>query len=92
MMEMAKEAELANYRWWDESEKVQWKKFDLKNDTAITPTDNNRYTKVNEYEILLVEEENSVESIEYKERLIDYDEDYESYDPYLDWHGSEISY
>jgi len=50
-------------------------------DTAITPTNNKRYTKVDEYEALLDEEENG---IEYKERLIDYDEDYESYNPYLD--------
>ena len=56
---------------------------------AVTPTDNKRYTKVDEYEALLDEEENG---IEYKEKLIDYDEDYESYNPYLDWDGSEIFY
>ncbi len=48
------------------------------NDTAITPTNNKRYIKVDEYETLLAEEENSTESIEYEERLIDYNEDYES--------------
>ncbi len=50
-------------------------------DTAVIPTDNKRYIKVNEYEALLDEEKND---IEYVEKLIDYDEDYESYDPYLD--------
>jgi len=54
------------------------------NDTAVTPTDNKRYTKVDKYEALLVEEENGIESIKYKERLIDYDKDYESYNLYLD--------
>ena len=82
MMEMAKKAELANYRWWDESEKVQQKKFNPINDTAITPTDNKKYTKVDEYKAFLTEED-STKSIEYEERLIDYDEDYESYDSYL---------
>ncbi len=53
------------------------------NETAVTPTDNKRYIRINEYKILLIKE-NSTESIEYEERLIDYDEDYESYDPYLD--------
>ena len=41
---------------------------------------------------LLAEEKNSIKSIEYEERLIDYDEDYESYNPYLDWDGSETFY
>ena len=86
-MEMAEVAELANYRWWDEPEGVQWNRFDHMNDTAITPTSNKRYTKVDEYEALLTEEENG---IKYKEKLIDYDEDYESYDLYLDWDRSEI--
>jgi len=45
------------------------------------PIDNKRYTKVDEYEALLIEED-STESIEYEERLINYDEDYESYDLY----------
>ena len=58
-------------------------------DTAVTPTDNKRYAKVDEYEALLDEEE---KGIEYEEKLIDYDEDYESYDPYLDWDGPEASY
>ncbi len=62
------------------------------NDIAITPTDNKRYTRVNEYEALFAEEENSVKSIEYEERLIDYDEDYKNYDPYLDWDGPKTSY
>jgi len=53
------------------------------NDTAVTFTDNKRYTKVDEYEALFTKE-NSIESIEYEERLIDYDENYKSYDPYLD--------
>ena len=50
-------------------------------DITVTPTDNKRYIRVDEYEAFLTEEENG---IEYKEKLIDYDEDYESYDPYLD--------
>ncbi len=58
-------------------------------DTAVTFTDNKRYTKVDEYEALLDEEENS---IEYEEKLIDYDEDYESYDLYLDWNRPEVFY
>ncbi len=58
-------------------------------DMAVTPTDNKRYTKVDEYEALLNEEENN---IEYEEKLIDYDENYESYDPYLDWDRSETFY
>ena len=91
-MEMAEEAKLANYRWWDEPEKVQQKKFNYMNDTAITLTDNKRYIKVDEYEALLAEEKNNTESIEYEERLIDYDENYESYDLYLDWDGLEILY
>jgi len=61
------------------------------NDTAVTPTNNKRYIKVDEYEALLAEEK-STESIEYEKRLIDFDEDYESYDPYLDWDGPEIFY
>ena len=36
-------------------------------DTAVTPTDNKRYTKVDEYEALLDEKENG---IEYEERLM----------------------
>ncbi len=51
------------------------------NDTAVIFTDNKRYIKVDEYEAFLVKEDNT-ESIEYKERLIDYDENYESYDLY----------
>ena len=47
------------------------------------PTNNKKYTKVNEYEALLIEGD-STENIEYKEKLIDYDEDYENYDPYQD--------
>jgi len=85
-MKMAKEAELANYRWWDEPEKVQWKKFDLINDTVVNLISNKRYIKVDKYEALLAEEN------EYEERLIDYNEDYESYDPYLDWDGPETFY
>ncbi len=83
MIEMAKEAELANYQWWDKSEKVQWKKFDPMNDITIISTDNKRYSKVDEYKALFAEE-NSIKSIEYKERLIDYDKDYESYVSYQD--------
>ncbi len=90
-MEMAKETELANYRWWDESKRVQQKKFDSMNDIAIILTNNKRYIKVDEYEALLIEKD-STESIKYEERLIDYDEDYESYDPYLDWDRPEIFY
>ena len=86
---MAEVAELANYRWWDETEKVQQQRFDHMNDTAVTPTDNKRYTRIDEYEALLDEEENGVE---YVEKLIEYDEDYESYDPYLEWNGPEIFY
>ena len=56
-MEMAKEAELANYRWWDESEKIQQKKFNLMNNMTVTSTDNKKYTKVNEYKALLTEED-----------------------------------
>ncbi len=52
---------------------------------------NKRYTKIDEYKTLLTGE-NNIESIEYKERLIDYDEDYKSYNPYLDWDGSETFY
>ena len=58
-------------------------------DTAVTLTDNKRYTKVDKYEALLTEEENG---IKYIERLIDYDEDYKSYDPYLDWDEPETFY
>ncbi len=83
MMEMAEKAELANYRWWDEPEKVQQKKFDPMNDIMVTFTDNKRYIKVDEYEALFTEEDNT-ESIKYKERLINYDEDYENYDLYQD--------
>ncbi len=61
------------------------------NDIAVIPTNNKRYTKVDEYEVLLTEED-SAENIKYKERLIDYEENYEDYDPYLDWHESEIFY
>ncbi len=57
--------------------------------TAVILIDNKRYTKVDEYEALFTEEKNG---IEYVERLIDYDKDYESYDPYLDWSGSETFY
>ena len=89
MMEMAKADNLANYRWWDEPEGVPWTRFNHTEETAVTPVDNKRYTKVDEYEALLDEEENG---IEYKERLIDYDEDYESYDPYLDWDRPETCY
>ena len=89
MTEMAEEATLANYRWWDESEGVLWGRFNHMEDIAVTPTDNKRYTKVNEYEALLDEEENG---IEYEEKLIDYDEDYESYDLYLDWDRPETFY
>ncbi len=59
------------------------------NNTAIIPTNNKRYIKVDEYEALLTEKEND---IKYEERLIDYDKDYESYDLYLDWDRSEIFY
>jgi len=62
------------------------------NDTAITPIDNKRYTKINKYEALLAEEENNTKSIKYEERLIDFEKDYESYDPYLNWDGPEIFY
>ncbi len=85
MTEIAEAAELANYRWWDEPEGVSWGRFDPTKDTAVTPIDNKRYIKVDKYEALLTEEENN---IEYEERLIDFDEDYESYDPYLDWDRS----
>jgi len=62
-------------------------------DIAVILTDNKRYTKVNEYEALLVEEEeNGIKNVKYKERLIDYNEDYESYDLYLEWDGSETFY
>ena len=37
MTEMAKAAELANYRWWDEPEGVPWGRFNHMKDTAITP-------------------------------------------------------
>ncbi len=89
MTEIAEAAKLANYRCWDESEGVPWGRFNHVEDTAVIPTDNKRYTKVNEYEALLDEEKNG---IKYEEKLIDYDEDYESYDPYLDWDGSETFY
>ena len=58
-------------------------------DIAVISTDNKRYTKIDEYEALLDKEENG---IEYVEKLIDYDEDYESYDPYLDRDRSETFY
>ncbi len=89
MMEMAKTAELANYRWWDEPERVQLERYDHMKDTAVTLTSNKRYTKIDEYEALLMEKENGVK---YVEKLINYDEDYESYDLYLDWDGSETFY
>ena len=53
------------------------------------PTNNKRYTKIDEYEAFLMKEENS---FEYEERLIDYSEDYENYDPYLDWDGPGTFY
>ena len=81
MTEMAEEAQLANYRWWDEPEGVSWARFNHMEEIAVTPTDNKRYTKVDKYEAFLMEEENG---IEYEERLIDFDKDYKSYDPYLD--------
>ncbi len=89
MTEMAEEAELANYRWQDEPEGVSWTRFDHTKDTAVTPTNNKRYTKVDKYEALLDKEENG---IEYEEKLINYDKDYESYDPYLDWNRPEMLY
>jgi len=89
MIEMAEAAELANYRWWNEPEEIPWTRFNHMEDTAVTPTDNKRYAKVDEYKALLDGKE---KGIEYEERLIDYDEDYESYDPYLDWDGPETSY
>jgi len=61
------------------------------NDTAVTPTNNKRYTKVDEYKALFAKED-STKSIEYEERLIDYEEDYEDYDPYLDWNRPKIFY
>jgi len=61
------------------------------NETAVTLTDNKGYTKVDEYKALLTKE-NSTESIEYKEKLIDYNEDYEGYDLYQDWDRSETFY
>ncbi len=88
-MEMAEAAELANYRLWNKLEGVQQGRFDHIKDTAVISTDNKRYTKVDEYEALFIEEENS---IKYIEKLIDYDEDYESYNPYLDWDGPEMFY
>ena len=89
MTEIAEAAELANYRQWDKLEGVLWGKFDHMKDTAITLTDNKRYTKVNEYKALLDEEENG---IEYIEKLIDYEEDYKSYNLYLYWDGPETFY
>ena len=86
---MAETARLANYRWWDKPEGVSWIKFNHMEDIAVTLTDNKRYTRVDKYEALLDVEENGVE---YVEKLIDYDEDYESYNPYLDWDGSETFY
>ncbi len=59
---------------------------------AVTLTNNKRYTKVDEYEALLTEKESIIKEVEYEERLIDYDKDYKSYDPYLDWNGLETSY
>ncbi len=88
---MVEEAELANYKWWDESEKVQWKKFDPINDTAVTSTNNKRYTKVDEYKVLFTKEDN-IKSVEYEEKLIEYEENYESYNPYQDWDGLKIFY
>ncbi len=61
------------------------------NDITVILINNKRYMKVDEYEALFVEED-STESVEYKERLIDYNKDYESYDPYQDWNRSEIFY
>ncbi len=58
-------------------------------DTAVIPTNNKRYIKVDEYKAFLNEEKNGVE---YVEKLIDYDKDYESYDPYLDWDRPETFY
>ncbi len=89
MIEMAEVAELANYRWWDKPEGVPQIRFNHTEETAVTPTDNKRYTKVDEYEALLDGKENG---IKYEKKLIDYDEDYESYDLYLDWNGSETFY
>ncbi len=88
-MEIAEAAKLANYRWWDKLERIWWDRFDHMNDTVVTLINNKRYTKVDEYEALLTKEENG---IEYEEKLIDYDEDYESYDPYLDWNRLETFY
>jgi len=75
MIEMAEVIELANYRWWDKSEGAKWESFNHMENTAITSTDNKRYTKVNEYEVLFNEEKNS---IKYIKKLINYDEDYEA--------------
>ena len=86
---MAEAAELANYKWQDEPEEVFQGRFNHMKDTAVILTDNKRYTKVDEYEALLDEEENG---IEYEEKLIDYDKDYESYNSYLDWDGPETFY
>ncbi len=88
-MEMAEAAELANYRQWDEPKRVLWERFDHMKNTAVTLTNNKRYTKVDKYEAFLDAEENGVE---YTEKLIDYNKDYESYDPYLDWDGPETFY
>ncbi len=85
MTEMAEVAELANYRWWDKPEGVPWGRFNHMKDTAVILTDNKRYIRVDEYEALLDAEE---EGIEYEERLIDFDENYESYDLYLDGPGA----
>ncbi len=61
------------------------------NNIIVTSINNKRYTKVNKYEAFLIEED-STENIEYEERLINYDENYEGYDLYQDWDGSETFY
>ncbi len=64
------------------------------NDMVITLTNNKRYIKVNKYEALFAEKDSnkSTESIEYEERLIEYEKDYETYDLYQNWDRLEISY
>jgi len=52
---------------------------------VVILTDNKRYTKIDEYEALLKKKKkNSIKSVEYEEKLIKYNEDYESYNSYLD--------
>ncbi len=63
-------------------------------DIMVTSIDNKRYIKIDEYEAFLTKKNsnNSTESIEYKERLIEYEKDYKGFNSYQNWNRLEIFY